>query len=198
MLIVKGIQLKDFYNRWTEKSKSYSNDDLADLFDKFFSLYVVYNRIYNITASVLYEEGEIEKLKKAKKIKRNKRETEVNESDAAIFCIAHYLRDNLEEIISENINEINDFKFILENKLFNIDLFYGQPQPKKDKKLLKGLESKNNLIVIESLLTILYKVRCNIFHAEKGFNEEQRIILEPVNNLLEKLIKTLISKVTRN
>jgi hypothetical protein len=51
------------------------------------------------------------------------------------------------------------------------------------------------LTIVESLLKILYKIRCNVFHAEKGYNDEQRIILEPCNNCLQDLVEKLILKV---
>ncbi len=52
-------ELIDFYDRWIEKSKVYSVQDLHDCFDKFFALFVVYNRLYMEAAWLLARRGRI-------------------------------------------------------------------------------------------------------------------------------------------
>jgi hypothetical protein len=70
-----------------------------------------------------------------------------------------------------------------------------QPQRNKDFELKNGLESDEAEIIVESLLVILYKMRCNVFHAEKGFNDSQKYILAPANICLNYLVEKLIVKV---
>ena len=40
----------DFYDRWIEKGKCYQIDDLSDCFDKFVTLYILFNSQYNYLA----------------------------------------------------------------------------------------------------------------------------------------------------
>jgi hypothetical protein len=192
-LVIKKNQLDEFYTRWRAKSDDYNSDELSDYFDKFFTLFVIYNRIYNVVVSILNEQGQLDVLRQQGKIDKRKKEPDDNK--AATICVAHFLRDDLPAIVADNQNRIDEFKKIIRERLFNIDLKYGQPQRQKDLDLLTGLESNNNLTIVESLLKILYKIRCNVFHAEKGYNDEQRIILEPCNNCLQDLVEKLILKV---
>jgi hypothetical protein len=39
--------IERFCNRWIEKALSYQSNELEDLFDRFFTLFVAYNRIYS-------------------------------------------------------------------------------------------------------------------------------------------------------
>ena len=192
-LKVKKHQLDQFYRRWRNKANEYNSNDLIDYFDKFFTLFVVYNRIYNVVVAILNEKGELDTLKQQGKI--DKRKIEPYDNKAATICVAHFLRGDLQAIIEENQNQIEEFKNIIKNQLFYIDLNHGHPQRKRDLDLLHGLESDDNLLIVESLLKILYKIRCNIFHGEKGYNNEQRLILEPANNCIQNLIDRLIIKV---
>lgn len=192
-LVIKKTQLEEFHLRWREKANEYNSDELSDYFDRFFTLFVIYNRIYNVVVSILHEQGQLDVLRQQGKIDRRKREPDDNK--AATICVAHFLRDDLQAIITDNQGRIEKFKTIIRERQFNIDLKYGQPQRQKDLDLLAGLESNDNLTIVESLLKILYKIRCNVFHAEKGFNDEQRIILDPCNTCLQDLVEKLIIKV---
>ena len=39
-------ELQNFYERWLRKAEEYRSDDLQDCFDRFFTLFVAYNRLY--------------------------------------------------------------------------------------------------------------------------------------------------------
>ena len=194
-LIIKKYQLNDFYGRWREKANAYNADSLSDNFDKFFTLFVIYNRIYNVVVVILNDQGELDNLRKQGKIQKNKKEPDDNK--AATVCVAHFLRHELQQIVDANNYSITEFKNIIANHVFNIDLKYGQPQRNKDLALLHGLESGNNVLTVEALLTILYKIRCNVFHAEKGYNEEQKMILAPANVCLQNMVDRLIQQVNQ-
>ena len=47
-LIISKLEFEEFYKRWDIKAKEYSLNNLSDYFDKFFTLYVIFNRAYNI------------------------------------------------------------------------------------------------------------------------------------------------------
>jgi hypothetical protein len=192
-LAIKKIELQEFSERWFAKAAEYKGDELSNYFDKFFTLFVIYNRMYNVVVAILDEQGEIKVLKDLNKIEKRHREPPDNK--AATVCVAHFLRDELGAIIDENTKSIEDFKVIIDKNLFNIDLYYGQPQPEKDRQLLKGLNSKSPLTIVESLLIILYKIRCNVFHAEKGYNQHQKIILDPANSCIYNLSQKLSTRI---
>ncbi len=185
-------ELNEFYQRWKTKANGYNSGLLEDYFDRFFTLFVIYNRIYNVVTVILAEQGELEILKENGKIKKKEK---IDDNKAATVCVAHFLREELNEIIAENQSQIDEFIFIIKERLFNIDLKNGKPQKNKDFELKNGLESDEAEIIVESLLIILYKMRCNVFHAEKGFNNSQIRILEPANICLNNLVERLIVKV---
>ena len=39
-------ELENFYIRWLQKADEYQNESLQDCFDRFFTLFVAYNRLY--------------------------------------------------------------------------------------------------------------------------------------------------------
>ena len=192
-LVIKKQQLEQFYERWRNKVNEYKSDELSNYFDKFFTLFVIYNRIYNVVVAILHQKNELIILKHQGKIDKK---NPPDDNKSATVCVAYFLREDLISIISDNQNQIEEFKNIIKNERFNIDLNYGKPQPQKDLNLLHGLESNDNLLIVESLLMILYKLRCNVFHAEKGYNNDQKLILGPANYCLQNLVDRLIIKVT--
>lgn len=192
-LIIKRKELEEFCERWSNKANEYKLNSLSNYFDKFFTLYVIFTRIYNLIEALLKEQGELKVLKLQGKIKKSRNFTSDNE--AATVCIAHYLRNESQEVVRKLQTHIEEYKNIINNELFFIDLYYGKPQPQNDKKLYIQLNSKENTIVLEGLLIILYKLRCNMFHAEKGFDREQEIILEPSIYVLAELNKILLMKI---
>jgi hypothetical protein len=52
-------RFKEFCNRWLEKAKEYDETELSQLFDKFFTLYVVYNALYVLEFGQLKLNGQI-------------------------------------------------------------------------------------------------------------------------------------------
>jgi hypothetical protein len=196
-LDIKKHELTEFYQRWRSKARDYKSDSLVDYFDKFFTLYVIFNRIYSVALAVLHEKGQLNDLVELGKIEKLKKNKLVDDNVAATICIAYFLREDLAEIVAENKSEIEEFDLLIDKHIFNIDLFYGKPQRDKDLELLKGLRSNNELEVVESLLKILYNIRCNVFHAEKGYNNEQKFVLGPCNNTLERLVDRLIVKLEK-
>lgn len=191
-LVIIQHELKEFYQRWKTKADGHDSESLADYFDRFFTLFVIYNRIYNVVNVILAEQGELKILKETGKIKKK---NNTDDNQAATICIAHFLREELNEIVAENQVQIDEFIYIIKERLFNIVLKNGKPQRHEDLELENGLESDDAVLIVESLLIILYKMRCNVFHAEKGFNNSQIRILEPANICLNNLVERLIVKV---
>ncbi|QNF33610.1 hypothetical protein HUW51_13090 [Adhaeribacter swui] len=91
MIVIKIFELQQFYERWNEKLNSYTTQNLNDVFDKFFSLFVIYNRVYNVVEVILNEEGKLVELKSLGLI--DKKRKKVLDNQAATICIAYYLKD---------------------------------------------------------------------------------------------------------
>lgn len=186
-------ELKDFYDRWVIKCNSYE-DSLSDLFDKYFSLFVIYNRLYNEITAIFENNGTLDILREDGSI--DKKPKRVRDNQAATVCVAKYLSENENTVISTLYDEIAAFTEILQKGNFNIVLYNGIPQKERDKNLLKNLENSNNYLNLLGLLGILYNLRCNLFHGQKQFSEIQKMVMIPAVTALEKINKTLIQKMT--
>ena len=68
----------------------------------------------------------------------------------------------------------------------------------KDLELLQHLESSNMNTRIGAIADFLYSIRCNTFHGQKGFEQDQIKLLAPVTILLEKMIVLIIEKLEKD
>ena len=82
----------------------------------------------------------------------------------------------------ENIDEIIS---LIDQEVFHIKIHLGQHQRNEDLNLLADLSS--NYIVKKStaILKVMYYVRCNVFHGHKIFEEYQRLLVEPLFQIIE-------------
>lgn len=86
---------------------------------------------------------------------------------------------------------INDIR----NDVFHINLADGVSQKDFDIELMGNLENDEPAIKAQAALSTIYNVRCNMQHGEKHFEEHQRILLEPLINILETVVELQIEKV---
>lgn len=84
-------ELKEFYHRWNIKCNSYDNQILSDLFDKFFSLFVIYNRLYNEVTALFEINGTLDQMREEGII--DKKPKRVRDNKAATVCVAKFLHD---------------------------------------------------------------------------------------------------------
>jgi hypothetical protein len=178
-------QLEQFYYNWLGKADTYSENTLADQFDKFISLYVVFNALYIEVIDALKQSGEA--LPKDYKDKK-----------AATDYIAQFLKSKFyiqtllsDELSRDNLDKIID---IIEHNRFHIILELGVPLRNYDLELLSFLRSKSSQEKAKAILSMLYHIRCNIFHGQKGFEEEQRELLEPATHLLRRTVEITFEK----
>ncbi len=118
-LVIIQHELKEFYQRWKTKANGHNSGSLEDYFDSFFTFFVIYNRIYTVVTVILAEQGELEILKEKGKIKKKEK---IDDNKAAKVCVAHFLREELNEIIAENQSQIDEFIFIIKERLFNMSI----------------------------------------------------------------------------
>lgn len=174
---------QDFYNRWLDKADNIINEDVASLIDKYITLFINYNFLYNIVP-----------IQKAQ-ITGNAREQVGDRAGATTFtidflgaaAISHYLTQQGLD------NQIQILYQVMPH--FNIDLNRGNPQPIRDQQLINGLQSAAPATKILALMKTLYSIRCNIVHGEKGLHQYQEMLLLPAIQLLRSIVVYVHSRV---
>lgn len=178
-------QLKDFYANWLAKADSYQANTLANHFDKFTSLYVVFNSLYMQVMTELATSG----VNVAKDFRDKK---------AATDYVVQYLKSKyfISQLLNnqESINHLNDICNIIQEEQFHIILEWGNPQRPLDLELLEYLRSNSKQEKSKAILSLFYHIRCNLFHGHKGFEDRQRQLLIPVNFLLRKTVEITFNK----
>ena len=182
----------DFYRRWMEKADRHGRDNLSDYFDKYFSLFVAFNRLYAEATFILARKGE----------PRLARRTSFPDAEAAKTYVLKYIGSKyfLEKLErnQEARPALETLKGLISNHRFNIKLnmVTGERQPEKDQELLKKLKSQGFNQKAEAVLDLLYSVRCNMFHGHKGFQEVQVELLKPASCVLKATNEILYEKLS--
>lgn len=186
-------ELNSFCERWFQKAQGYQRQSIQDCFDKFFTLFVVYNRLYAELTLSLARTGEIPSPSRSFPDKK-----------AATKYVHNYLGTNHIWSSFQNDDQcqqaVNTMLNLLENQVFviKLDRLRGEPRPEEDKKLLEDLRSENWPRKVGALLDIIYSIRCNMFHGHKGFDRVQIDILMPVTILLDKLTTLLYERLSND
>ena len=181
-------EINDFSQNWLRKAENITGNDLQDHFDKFFTLYVVYNRLYVEATYRLANNGHI------------KLGSTFPDRKASINYTVQYLTCKKIDALFQNdkvvLKAIDDLKKIIEKNQFNIKLHLvtAQPQPDKDADLLKRMKSSSTDIRICGIVEFIYSIRCNIFHAQKSYNGRQKKVLRPTIIILNKIIEILFQE----
>ncbi len=187
-------EFEAFYSSWIEKAPAPQEVGLRSLFDTFFTLFVVYNRLYAETTFLLARKNEINISKR----------TNFPDGEAAKTYVLKYLGSlsfmQQIERSTEAVGAIESIKNLLRTGAFNIKLHMvtGDRQPEKDLALLQELESRNTNTKAKAILDMLYSIRCNMFHGHKGFHEVQSDLLRPVVILLREVVGILHSKLQQD
>lgn len=185
-------ELYQFCERWFEKARAYQGNDVQTCFDRFFTLYVPYNRLY---AELTLSWARMGK----KQLHGN-----IPDSLAAKRYVHEYLGTGLIWNCLQNdrlsIEAIRKIRNLLENDIFviKLDRLNGQPMPEDNYVLLQNLISENPHMRVAALLDIIYSIRCNMFHGHKSFEIIQAEILVPVTIILNKLTSLLYEKMEQD
>jgi hypothetical protein len=164
----------EFYANWTGKANNIVGNDLASVYDKYVTLFVIYNNLYNQIPDKLVSNG----IAIPNKIYDNKAATEI----VVQFLGATAL---LDELAANNLGaDIDAIINLIEEEVFHIKIYHGQYNRNEDLKILADLRSTNPLKKAIAILKVIYHVRCNIFHGSKDFQEYQRLIVEPLTRIL--------------
>jgi len=201
-IVSTKIRIDKFYNTWT---KRYIEFD--DGFDKFISIYIGYNSLYEATTRLYLLEGIISYDEYQKKYKRFEIErastimAQLLESKATTIMRTQIIRTEIpeiEKIITES-NYYFDFRPIDQGLFLNLasQVLPNSNIPNKtiekvyeesdDNNLLNSLQSNDPNESLKSLLKLLYKVRCNIFHGNKTYQSEMSRRVERYADILNSI-----------
>ncbi|AWO01849.1 hypothetical protein DLD77_09140 [Chitinophaga alhagiae] len=171
----------DYYQSWKRKQAANVEDDLSAVFNGFRDLYPTYNRLYNEIPTALKATGVV----LPKRLEDNQKATK--------YVVQYIGASNLLTHLSKNNNDsdIESIDWILEEELFHIKLIQGQSDRNADIQLRAELNSTDAETKAIAILKVIYYVRCNMEHGEKHFEEHQRLLLQPLTNILVAVIEQL-------
>ncbi len=171
----------EHYNNWNEKVNSITGQDLSSVYDRYMTLFVIYNNLYNQVPAALIQRG----VPVPNQIYDNKKATEYVVKYLGATDLLNNLNLNGHDVdIQAIITLIND-------EVFYIKLNHGERQRNEDLKILSNLRSTNEGSKATAILQVCYYVRCNIFHGSKDFQEYQRLLIEPLTNIMRTVIVQL-------
>jgi hypothetical protein len=171
--------IESFCDRWIDKAGAYRLNELEDLFDRFFTLFVAYNRFYSASAE-LY------------RVALDPRQAAMLQGDRkeATTVMTRLIRQPRFSDVAQRNSVIADscevISELLQNGQFFLHSIRGTRQPdlERDARLAQGLKKHS----LSAVLECLYQIRCNIFHGEKEFAPRQARLLIPATVLLEAIV----------
>ncbi|MFT3910294.1 MAG: hypothetical protein QM737_12765 [Ferruginibacter sp.] len=168
--------LKMFYASWMEKANNTNTDTINGIFDKFISLYVPYNALYDSIPAV--QVGGYGDQRKATQ-------------EVVAFLDANAL---LNELTAKHNDDINEFIDILAKMRFNIRLKQGMFHRPYDVELLRELQSADVTTKVTAILKFIYFVRCNLIHGSKELDPIQSQVVLPVTRIHTTVLTKLYDK----
>jgi hypothetical protein len=169
---------KDFAKSWYNKGKEITSDGIKSYLDKFISFYICYNSLYA-------------------KYAFHKTQKDVGDEVAAISYVIQFITvpKFLKEIEKLEL-DLATLKSLIENENYFIFFLADKPDKVKLAEFKKMLNSQNSQERANAILTIIYKIRCNIFHGRKDIAQDQVNLLKPAISILDKTIELLYFELT--
>jgi hypothetical protein len=179
----------EFVQRWLSRADEIQLASLSNYFDKFFTLFVAYNRLYDEAAFIQKNQCRLEQ-----------KDNCGGDKKAATCCVAKLIGTRIIAAIDDSpefAKAICDMKAILEKGeyAFVNDHRTGQVRRDKDMDLLHEIQCADPDKKAMAILNLIYSIRCNAFHGQCGFEEGQKAILGPAIVLLEKITEVLFEKI---
>ena len=154
-------------------------ENIHGAFDRFFTSYVGFNRLYAEATYRLARRGHV-------KLQERFPDSHAAQEYVVQFCTAATLTQGWENstnaaaALREIADHLRQGSFALK-----LDPVTGDPSPAKDHELLTALESNCQDRRAKAVLEALYAIRCNMFHGQKAFQLRQLALLRPAILLLE-------------
>ncbi|HCH4004126.1 TPA: hypothetical protein NKV74_003512 [Vibrio parahaemolyticus] len=190
-MAIDTYAFRDFCESWLRKSNGYKTGRLADPFDEFFTLFVVYNRIYVEIGKVLIRSHHRSVAQFLRQPRYARHVNNVHlpvrplpDKTSAVRLASVYLRSNNIDahIFAECEDDIAYLVSAIElgGFYFNYDYENEAPDLNRDTQLATRARGGQ----IEAVLELIYLARCNMFHGTKEFQDVQRQLLESMSNIL--------------
>jgi hypothetical protein len=181
---VLSPELERFVSEWLVKANQYSSGSIEDCYDKFFTLFVIFNRLYAEATFELARRGVV-KLQPNKSLPDRKGATDHTLGLIGLPAFQELYSKRLAPYAEEIAILIDGGRFFI--KLSAPD---GNRQPDKDAALLAELRSTGKTRAF-AVLDLVYTVRCNLFHGHKAFQPIQVELLRPTIAILSAVIESL-------
>lgn len=182
----------DFVSRWREKADliRLRDHDLSSFFDKFFTLFVIYNRLYAEATFTLWREGRIRPS-----LRNFFPDSTAAKKYVAEFLGAHRIAESLEGN-PETRAAIEEMKRILADQYSLVILKGPRAEGCKedDHALLDRFDSRDAREKAEAVLEFLYTIRCNTFHGSKSYDRVQIPVLTACVTVMSHLNGLLFEK----
>lgn len=192
------VAFEEFTTRWLAKAAAYRGRNLAPVYDKFFTLFVVYNRAYDEAARFTLIDRPVALMVSRQRIEQGRvpSVSQVGDRIKATRGVDAFCGASLRSHVFTKRNvlaALERLKALADSGEFSFffDRDTGRLMPNRDRSSLYGATQGDVL----SVLDFLYQVRCNLFHGQKGFSVEQVQVLQPANILLSAVTRNLVSEV---
>jgi hypothetical protein len=185
-------ELQTFCRSWQAKADAYSAEDLSGAFDRFFTSYVVFNRLYAEATYRLARRGQV-RLRERFPDSQAAQEYVVQYCGAETLAKAWEVNPETAQALREIADYLREGRFALK-----LDPTTSMRRPDKDRELLVALESRNRNRRTKAVLEALYAIRCNMFHGQKRFDAVQIALLRPAICVLEGTIRVLYEVLNRH
>jgi hypothetical protein len=180
----------EFLMAWKTKADSYDSQTLAGMYDKFFTLFVIYNRLYAMATFCLWSEGEDEPNSD-----NAFPDTKAATQNLACFLGPSKLMRQIlgDQVTGDALQRLQEFLRTHEFH-FKLKLPYADADNKADERLLRAMQSSEDCRKARAMLELLHCVRCNMFHGSKSFHPVQEAVLRPITVILEKVIQLTVQE----
>ena len=189
----KKQTLREFYSRWSEKVVECDTNYLSGNFDKFFSQFIIFNRLYVEAAKILVKEnpeidqkfGISKRFSKASKEQRiiTRQNLPYDKWCATVGIQIYCQQTQFKELVFDVCHsELETIKSIARNRdlYFHEDYLTNIPLWDKDLEICERIANKD----IKAVLEFIYLVRCNLFHGEKEISQAQIQLFQSINPVL--------------
>jgi hypothetical protein len=143
---------------WIARAEKCKPKTLHGAFDRFLNLFVAYNALYQQAADALLASGAAN-------------EDDVIDSRAATVIVVRILGpDKLDKHLRQECGkDLQQLSIDLLNGKFciTVNRRTGEPDLEQDRILAQELQSSDSARYCSSVLTAIYRVRCNMFHGRK-------------------------------
>ena len=168
MVTLPESQVLERADQWILKAKQE-----PDQFNRFMSFWVAYNMIYGIYTKRVKPKESITWFDREKAIR-----TTILLKDSC------HLKSDLVHLASELYDRTS---------VFREEYWKRNDTTSLRQHLISSLRNDNFEYTLETILKILYKIRCNLFHGEKSYYDyNQRQLLEVCNVILDKILQETI------